>query len=84
MERINTGNLPSQPASSVEVVPLPQVYEFAMAAIAARAVATSPTSTFDDSTFASTDRNGATGPACGSLFAMAVSIAAAALCVAMH
>ena len=51
-ERVNTGNLPSDGSSQqpglVAIVPLPQVYEFAMAAIAAQEVVDVGSTTTDD------------------------------------
>lgn len=49
---MNTGNLPSDGSSQqpgpVTVVPLPQVYEFAMAAVAAQEVVDVGSTTTDD------------------------------------
>ena len=51
-ERVNTGNLPSDGSSrqprSVAIVPLPQVYEFAMAAVAAQEVVEAGSTTTDN------------------------------------
>ena len=51
-DRVNTGNLPSDGSSQqpgpVAIVPLPQVYEFAMAAVAAQEVVVEPDSMTED------------------------------------
>lgn len=75
-ERVNSGELPSdgsQPAP-VDIAPLPQVYEFAMAAIAAQRVESATPTTLA----VTTGRNGATKLAT-CLSVVVVSIVTAAL-----
>lgn len=78
-ERVNTGDLPSDSSQSAPVVtvPLPQVFEFAMAAIAAPQVV-SDTSTTTDS--------GAMGLSAHDLSVVLVSVVAAVavMCMAVY
>ena len=80
-ERVNTGDLPpDSPQSAPEgAAPLPQVYEFAMAAVAAQRVGSStPTTVAED--IVTTKKNGATELAAYMYLPLIiVSIAAAAL-----